>query len=119
MKKAKLTLEEVISEINQRSGLPLTAVRKVLMAYRDITREAIKAEVECPILDIGVLTWNFVPPAKRLEFKNWFKAKNGKGDWIVQENADGYNRPIMRFFDSYKKEIKEASIVPYTESGAE
>lgn len=117
MRKPKLSLEEVIQEISLRTDLPLTGVRRVLMAYKDIAKESLKSGVECQLLDIGVLTWTTVSPTKRAEFRNWFKSKNGKGDWIVKENLDGFNRPLIRFFNSYKQEIKDATLVPFSESG--
>lgn len=116
MKRAKLSLEEIVQEINSRTNLPCTGIRKVLMAYKDIAREAIKSGVECQLLDIGTLTWTVVPPTKRAEFRNWFKSRNGLGDWIVKENLDGYNRPLIRFFNSYKADIKQATLVPYSDS---
>lgn len=117
MKKPKLSLEEVIQEIASRTDLPLTGIRKVLMTYKDIAKESIKSGVECQLLDIGVLTWTTIPPTKRAEFRNWFKSRNGKGDWIVKENLDGFNRPVMRFFNSYKDEVKQATLVPFAENG--
>lgn len=117
MKKPKLTLEEVIAEIHKRTGLPLTGIREVIRVYSNIADEAISASVECQLLNLGVLSWKTVAPAKRVEFKNYFNSKNGLGDWIVKERADGYNIPSIRFFRSYRQAIKEATLVPYTEGG--
>lgn len=115
MKKPKLSLEEIIKEIGLRTDLPLTGIRKVLMAYDNIANEAIQSEVECQILGVGVISWTVVPPTKRAEFRNWFKSKNGKGDWVVQENIDGFNKPLFRFFNSFKQDLKKATIVPFNE----
>ncbi len=83
-KKPKLTHEEVIYEIYNRTGFPINGIYQVLGVYNDIVQESLYEQVEVPFGDIGFFSWKQINPREDVtvynpKYKTYEKHKNMPG----------------------------------------
>lgn len=110
-RKAKLSTDELLREISNRTSLSMKDSLAVLCAYFDIMEEALINKVETPIGHIGVLSWKTTPPKEYVEWIYTVGPK--KGEKYIATNVDGYDKPCVRISKSFRDMVKQKSIVPY------
>lgn len=108
----RLSKEETVREIYNRTGLPQDSIMRILEAYIEIIRESIIAGVEVSLRGLGVFTFKTFQPRDmvlRMEPKyGSFK----KGETI---HVKGYRIPYFRVTKNCKKEMKEKTEFDYVE----
>lgn len=111
--KAKLCMTELVDEISKRTDYPKHSIVNILRVWNDIAFECITNDVEFPLGDMGYLTWQKVKPMKHAEWQSWFN--HNYGQWIVQDNIPGYTKPAIRLVYTFKKRVKDATLIPYVD----
>ena len=109
-KHPRLTKQEIVTELYNRTGLPKDSIMKIIEAYADIIRQSIIAGVEVSVKGLGVFTFKTYQP-KDVVLK--FSLKNGKhkkGDII---HCKGYRVPYFRVTGDCKEEMKEKTEFDY------
>lgn len=108
----RLSKEETVREIYNRTGLPKDSIVRIIEAYIEIIRESIIAGVEVSLRGLGVFTYKTYQPKDmvlRMEPKcSSFK----KGDTI---HVKGYRVPYFRITSNCKKEMREKTEFDYVE----
>lgn len=101
-KKPRLTPTNVIDSICQRTGLPKEAVQIVLTAYGDLAKEALKGQVEVPLVDIGYLSW------KQINARDNVSTWNARDKCMTEPHPlDGFQKTVIRVNAKWAKELKE------------
>ena len=104
-KKPRLTHEDIIREIYNRSGLPITGIYQVLGCYNDIVKEALLNEVEAPFGDIGFFSWKQINPREDVSV---FNPRYQTYD--EHRNMPGFRKTVMRINQKWHDTLKEATL---------
>lgn len=99
--KAKLMMEESITEICKRTGIPAEAVFRTLWTYNELVKECVEVGVEVVFCDIGTFTY------QHFKGKKDFQCRNPKtGETFLKDFPECY-KPLFRFNRKFNKTIKE------------
>ena len=104
-KKPRLTHEDVIREIYNRTGFPVNGIYQVLGCYNDIVKESLLEEVEIPFGDIGFFSWKQINPRQDATVYN-------PKYRIYEEHRDipGFRKTVMRINPKWHNTLKEATL---------
>lgn len=113
LNRAQLTMSESISEIENRTGIPKTVIKRILETYIDIVKECLCSEVEVVFGDIGYFGWKHWPRQENVECRN-----PATGEKFLM-NFPAYNVMSFRQKKAWKKNMKELTIPLFAENKIE
>lgn len=102
-KKPRLTHDEVIREIANRTGIAINTIYRALWTYNEIAKEALMENVEIPLGDIGFLSWKFCMPHEQRVNKQ-IGVKNGEQEL---RHFAGHQKTSLRVNAKWAQELKE------------
>ena len=104
-KKPELSHEEVLIEIQNRTGYSATSIYKIMRNYIDILEESILSGVEVRIPNIGVLTWKVKAPHKNVVVWN-----PRLQTFSEPHDSPGFFVPHLRISKTFKAKLKEITL---------
>lgn len=113
LNRVQLSMPESIAEIQNRTGLPEAAIKKVLETYIDIVKECLCNEVEVVFGDVGYFGWKHWPAQKNVECRN-----PHTGEKIIKD-FPAYNVLSFRQKRTWKRKMKELTIPLFLEEELE
>lgn len=103
-KKPRVTELEVMKQIEQRTGIPIEGIKKILDAYDDIVKEALLMNIEVPFGTVGYFSWKQINARENVSTWNAF-------DKVFTEPHDvpGFQKTVMRINKKWAEELKQAT----------
>lgn len=110
-KKLKLSKKDLLTELNERTGIDKRTLVKILECYEDIVYQCLKNKVEVSMGKLGTFTFKEVLPRDYIEWKGF----NNTGDYVIffQKNTDGFIKASFRLNSSFKRRIREETSIPH------
>ena len=108
-KRPRLTDKEIVKEVYNRVGQPLSVVEQIVFTYYEVIRETVNSGVEAKS-DLGVFSWNIKPPRKHISYNN-----PKTGERIEKFNTDGFVIPKFKPSKRWKDELKKITLYEYEE----
>lgn len=108
----RLSKEETVKEIYNRTGLPQDSIIRIIEAYVEIIRESIIAGVEVSMRGLGVFTYKTYQPRDIVLRMTPKYGSFKKGDTV---HVKGYRVPYFRVTKNCKQEMREKTEFDYVE----
>lgn len=104
----KLTFNEAMIEISNRTGLPANAIYRVLWTYIEIVKECLDNKVSIAFGDLGVFRYQYNKPRYDVNFYNPHTREHS-----LIKCIPAYDVPIFRCARQWQAQVKKNSIEYY------
>lgn len=100
--KPKLVIDDILTEIYNRTGAPINGIYQIYWTYNEIVKQAIENGVDVTFGDICVFTHKDVKPHLSREHYDL-----GLQKWVKDVPIDGKFIPKIRWNQRFVRELRE------------
>jgi len=104
-KKPRVTELEVIKQIEDRTGIPVEGIKKIVNAYSDIVKEALLSGVEVPFGEICYFSWKQINARPDVCTWNPYTCC-----YTEPHDIPGFRKMVVRVNQNWGREFKAVTL---------